>query len=82
MTPPSIVMYCRPWCGDCRRARAWLDERNIDYTEVDVEADEEAKALAAELNEGRLHTPTFVIGDGVCVDFRPERLCELLGIDL
>ncbi len=33
------------------------------------------------LNEGRLHTPTFKLGDGVCVDFRPERLKDLLEID-
>jgi mycoredoxin len=79
-TPP-VVMYCRTWCGDCLRARRWLEQRNIPYVEIDVEADPSARKRAADHNEGRLHTPTFEIGDGVCVDFKPGELCELLGID-
>ena len=78
---PQVIMYCRTWCGDCRRARAWLDERQIPYTEVDVEDDPDAHERAASHNQGRLHTPTFEIGDGVCVDFRPEKIKELLGIE-
>lgn len=76
----GVVMYCRSWCGDCARARRWLDERGIPYTEVDVEADPDAAKRAADHNQGHLHTPTFEIGDGVCVDFRPDKLSELLGI--
>ncbi len=78
---PSVVMYCRTWCGDCARARRWLDEHGIPYEEVDVEADPAARARAESHNDGRLHTPTFEIGDGVCVDFRPDKLSELLGLD-
>jgi glutaredoxin len=77
----GVVMYCRPWCGDCARARAWLNEHNIPFTEIDVEADPSARDRAAAHNEGRLHTPTFEIGDGVCVDFRPDTLSKLLDID-
>lgn len=78
---PQVIMYCRSWCGDCRRARAWLQEHDIPFTEVDVDDDPGAHAVAAGLNDGRLHTPTFEIGDGVCVDFRPQKLKELLGIE-
>jgi glutaredoxin len=74
----GIVMYCRSWCHDCKRAREWLDAQGIEYSEVDVDLDAEARAKAAALNEGALHTPTFEIGEDVCVDFRPERLRELL----
>lgn len=76
----NLTVYCRPWCGDCMRAKQWLDRREIPYTEVDVESDSKAREYAASLNDGRLHTPTFVCDSGVCVDFRPDRLCELLGI--
>ena len=78
---PQVIMYCRSWCGDCRRARAWLQEHDIPFTEIDVDDDPDAHAVAAGHNDGRLHTPTFEIGDGVCVDFRPEKLKELLGIE-
>lgn len=76
----DVVMYCRSWCGDCARARRWLDEHDISYVEIDVEADRDARVRAESHNDGRLHTPTFEIGDGVCVDFRPELLKDLLGL--
>jgi len=77
----GLIMYCRSWCPDCARARAWLDARGIPYVEVDVDEDREARTDAESINEGRLHTPTFRLGDGVCVDFRPERLKDLLDVD-
>jgi len=77
----AVVMYCRSWCGDCARARVWLDAHNIPYTEIDVEAEPAARERAAAHNDGQLHTPTFEIGDGVCVDFRPDTLSKLLDID-
>lgn len=77
----SLLMYCTPYCPDCRRARAWLDAEGIEYVEVDVTTDPEARQRAADLNEGRLHTPTFEIAGSseICVDFHPDRLDEMLG---
>lgn len=80
-TPTGLTVYCRRWCGDCMRAKRWLDQRGIAYDEVDVDVDAEGRARAESLNEGQLHTPTFVCDEGVCVDFHPSRLCELLGIE-
>lgn len=77
----GVIMYCRSWCGDCARARAWLDQHGIEYTEIDVEDDVDARIIAANLNDGHLHTPTFVIGTEKCVDFRPERLRALLELE-
>jgi len=78
---PRVIMYCRSWCGDCRRARVWLEANNIPFAEVDVERDREAHERAAGHNAGNLHTPTFEIGDDVCVDFRPDVLKRLLKIE-
>ena len=78
---PQVIMYCRSWCGDCRRARAWLQEHDIPYVEIDVDDDPDARSKAEGHNDGRLHTPTFEIGKDTCVDFRPEKLKELLGIE-
>ena len=74
----ALVMYCRSWCPDCRRAKAWLTDNGIPFVEIDVESDTEGRAHAESLNEGRLHTPTFVLAEEVCVDFRPDRLKEML----
>ena len=74
----ALIVYCRSWCPDCRRAKAWLEQNGIPYIEIDVDDDHDARERAAGFNEGRLHTPTFEKGDDVCVDFRVERLKELL----
>lgn len=78
--PNALVVYCRSWCPDCRRAKAWLEERDIPYVEVDVDDDDDARRHAASLNDGSLHTPTFELGDSVCVDFRPQRIREILDL--
>lgn len=80
-TPGAVNVYCRSWCGDCMRAKQWLTERGVEFIEIDVEVDPAARAFAAGLNDGVLHTPTIVCDAGVCVDFRPDRLQELLGLD-
>ena len=75
---PPLIVYCRSWCGDCRRAKAWLQENGIDYVEIDVDDDAAARQRAAGHNDGRLHTPTFELGDEVCIDFRPQRVLDML----
>ena len=76
----DLIVYCRSWCGDCRRAKQWLDELGVDYVEIDVDADPTARERAEAINEGRLHTPTFEFGEETCVDFRPERIREILDL--
>jgi glutaredoxin len=76
----DVVMYCTPWCPDCRAAREWLADHAIEYLEIDISKDPIARETAAGYNEGRLHTPTFEIGADICVDFRPDRLSELLDL--
>lgn len=34
-----IEIYTTSFCGECKRAKAWLDRRDIDYVERDVERD-------------------------------------------
>jgi mycoredoxin len=74
---PSVVMYCRSWCGDCARARRWLDENGIAYKEIDIELVPEAADTVRSI-AGKIITPTFEIGDDTCVDFDEPRLRSLL----
>lgn len=56
-------MYGAEWCRDCRRSKALLDRRGVDYEYVDLEvvADgaERAKAIS-----GRTQIPVVVFPDG------------------
>jgi glutaredoxin len=73
----DLIVYCRSWCGDCRRAKLWLEDRGIPYVEIDIEAQPEYAARVREI-AGKIVTPTFEKGDQTCVDFDPARLTLLL----
>jgi glutaredoxin len=75
----GIVMYCTRWCTDCRRARAWLRARDLDYTEVDLNAVPGAAAQVREWAGGKLVTPTFDIDGTIILDFDVEKLEGVLG---
>lgn len=73
----ALVMYCRSWCGDCRRAKAWLQANHIEYREVDIERESGAADRVREL-AGKIVTPTFKMRDEVIVNFDEARLRGLL----
>ena len=75
----GIVMYCSVWCADCRRARAWLEARSLEYVEVDISAVPGAAAQVREWADGDLVTPTFDIDGTIVVDLDIEKLTSLVG---
>lgn len=62
--PESVILYGADWCGDCRRAKAWLIGAGIEFTEVDVENDEQARSTAVDLAGGRRNIPVVVLPGG------------------
>jgi glutaredoxin len=75
----GIVMYCTKWCKDCRQARVWLTERNLNFIEVDVYGTLGALQQAKEWGGGKLVTPTFDIDGTIILDFDPDQLEKVLG---
>jgi len=69
----KITMYSTRWCGVCTRARAYMDERRIPYTELDVEHDAAASARHHALNP-RGSVPTTAIDDEVLIGFSSDSL--------
>jgi mycoredoxin len=57
-------MYSADWCGDCRRSKRLLNELNVPYTMVDVDADESAAEKVIEINGGMRSIPVIVFDDG------------------
>ncbi|QLY31484.1 glutaredoxin family protein [Nocardia huaxiensis] len=75
----DIVLYGADWCGDCRRAKVWLRENNVAFTEIDVEHDEVARERAIEIS-GRKNIPVIVLPDGtVLVEPTNAQLAAALG---
>ena len=57
-------MYSADWCGDCRRSKRLLNELNIPYNIIDVDADESAAEKVIEINGGMRSIPVIVFDDG------------------
>jgi glutaredoxin len=76
----DVVMYCTPWCPACKRARAYLKGRNIDYVEVDISRDRAAAQRVREWANGNETTPTFNINGTVIVNFDQAKVNRALGI--
>ena len=73
----DLVMYCTPWCPDCRKAREWMKENNIAFTEVDISTNLNAARQVRAWGNGYQITPTFNIGGEIVLDFKKERILEL-----
>jgi len=53
-------MYATSWCGDCRKARDFLDDHGIEYTEINIDHDPEAAAEVVR-RMGKRAIPQLVI---------------------
>ena len=64
MSQNQITMYSADWCGDCVRSKRLLDELNLTYTLIDIEADSAAADKVIEINGGMRSIPVVVFADG------------------
>jgi mycoredoxin len=68
----QVLVYSAAWCRDCRVAKRFLDEHNIAYTEIDIEANPEA-AEEVFRNVGKRAIPQFVVDGQWIQPYRPGR---------
>ena len=76
-------MYAVSWCGDCRKARDFLDDHGVEYTEINIDHDPEAaaevirrmgkRAIPQLVIDGEWFQP-YVPGRGLLVDELHQRL--------
>ena len=59
----TITMYGADWCGDCRRAKAYFTENNIDFDYINAEEVVEATDVILERNGGIQRIPVIVFDD-------------------
>lgn len=78
----QVTLYCTPWCPACRRARAFLKDKGVQFNEIDISRDRDSARQVRAWANGSETTPTIKINDEVIVDFKAEqveRLEKLLG---
>jgi glutaredoxin len=76
----DVIMYCTAWCPACRRARAFLQQYNVRYKEIDIARDRQAGQLVRSWAKGYETTPTFNVRGNILVEFNRAKLAEMLGI--
>jgi glutaredoxin len=74
----GVVMYCTPWCADCKQARKWFQTNQIPYTEVDIFTTLGAERQVRTWTGGALITPTINIDGKIIIDFDLPKLKEVL----
>jgi len=75
---PTVVMYTTPTCGYCHRAKAYFNERDIQFTERDVTQSSLARRQFKALN-GR-GVPLIIIGDQRIPGFNKAAIERALGL--
>ena len=81
MEHSEISVYGADWCGDCRRAKKFMDDNGVSYRWIDVENDQSAIELVLKLNGGKRIIPTIVFEDGsVLVEPTNSELARKLGV--
>ncbi|MDP1545900.1 MAG: glutaredoxin domain-containing protein [Anaerolineales bacterium] len=77
---PEIKVYGADWCPDCRRAKRILDERQVQYSWVDIDKERAGEKFVVQTNRGNRSIPTIVFGDGsILVEPSNPQLIAKLG---
>ncbi len=57
----KVVVYIKPWCGYCFRARRLLEAKGVAFEEIDVSRDPEREREMIE-RSGRFTVPQVFVG--------------------
>jgi mycoredoxin len=60
----TVKFYGAMWCGDTRRARAWMDKFKVSYDWIDVDKNKEGEEYVKSVNNGFRSIPTLLFPDG------------------
>ena len=71
----SIIVYTKPQCVQCRATKRALDKQGLEYSEVNLEQDEEALQTVKAL--GYQQAPVVFAGGDHWSGFRPDRIKAL-----
>ena len=83
MPDAKIIIYGADWCGDCLRARRFLNQFNIQYQWINIDRDQIGERYVLKVSKGMRSIPTIVFEDGsVLVEPSNLKLAQKLGITI
>lgn len=72
----SIVLYSARWCGYCDKARAYLQEQQVSFTELDIETSPRGRQEFAQLGGGGI--PLMKIDSTLIRGYNPQAISYAL----
>jgi len=76
---PKIRVFSTPTCPYCVTLKAFLDEHNIEYEDIDVATDEKAQKEMIQ-KSGQMGVPVVEIDGQIIIGFDRGKISKLLGI--
>jgi glutaredoxin 3 len=73
----EVKIYTTPTCPWCKKAKAFLKDSNVKYTEIDVSSDEAASKEMIE-KSGQMGVPVIDIDGKIIPGFDEEELKKAL----
>jgi methionine-S-sulfoxide reductase len=73
----TVRVFFTPGCTGCRAVKEFLRARNIEFTEIDIASDEDARTMVIE-KTGRIQSPVVQIGDEFIAGFDKKKMESLL----
>src|SRR3989344_3428485 len=75
----TIKIYSTPSCPWCKKAKAYLGEKGIEFTSIDVSSDEIAQKEMIE-KSGQMGVPVLDIDGKIVIGFDKKKIDSLLRI--
>jgi glutaredoxin 3 len=69
----KVTIYSTPTCTYCHAAKDFFTQNNVEYTELDVAADLEARSQMVE-KSGQMGVPVIDIDGSIIIGFDEERI--------
>jgi glutaredoxin len=75
-TGKTVTLYATEWCGYCAKTRAFFEEHEVPYVELDIEKSEQGAREHARLGGNGI--PVVVVDETVIHGFSPDRMLAAL----
>ncbi|MBU0686256.1 MAG: glutaredoxin family protein [Candidatus Margulisbacteria bacterium] len=75
----KVTIYSTPPCPYCKMAKSFLKENNIEFTDIDISAEQAAAEKMVE-KSGQMAVPVLDIDGQIIVGFAKDEIKKALGI--
>lgn len=73
----TVTIYSAPWCAFCRMAKQYLQSKNVEYKEINVDEDQKgAREMVAKTGQSGI--PVIEIGEATIIGFDRPRIDSAL----